>query len=68
MRNESQEVQALKAQLRECRFALDELISQRPGIAALRCGSTTLGNLRAELAMYRGDFATPAPQHGAADR
>ena len=37
------------ALLRECRAALDELFIKKPGIEALRCGSTTLGNLRAEL-------------------
>lgn len=39
--------------LRECRLALDELIIKKPGIEALTCGSTTLGNLRAELHQYR---------------
>ena len=39
--------------LRECRSALDSLIKQRPNMAGLLCGSTTLGNLRAELGAYR---------------
>lgn len=41
------------ALLRECRAALDDLIAQRPTISTLKCGSTTLGNLRAELYNYR---------------
>ena len=41
------------ALLRECRAALDDLIAKKPGIEALQCGSTTLGNLRAELYKYR---------------
>ena len=41
------------ALLRECRHALDGLLKQRPMMAALVCGSTTLGNLRAELYKYR---------------
>ena len=39
--------------LRECRGALDSLIKQWPNMAGLLCGSTTLGNLRAELGAYR---------------
>lgn len=48
------------ALLRECRFALDELINKKPMLAALICGSTTLGNLRASLYDYRpqGIFGT----------
>jgi len=41
------------ALLRECRSALDDLIKKKPGIEALICGSTTLGNLRASLYDYR---------------
>lgn len=41
------------ALLRECRAALDDLLKQKPMIAALVCGSTTLGNLRASLYEYR---------------
>ncbi len=41
------------ALLRECRTALDSLIAQKPTLAGLLCGSTTLGNLRAELGAYR---------------
>lgn len=37
------------ALLRECRSALDDLLGKRPGLAGLLCGSTTLGNLKAEL-------------------
>ena len=40
------------ALLRECRAALDSLI-EKPELAALLCGSTTLGNLRASLHDYR---------------
>ena len=39
--------------LRECRAALDSLIAQKPTLAGLVCGSTTLGNLKAELGAYR---------------
>lgn len=39
----------LAKQLRQCRIALDSLIEQKPGIQALVCGQTTIGNLRAEL-------------------
>ena len=41
------------ALLRECRLALDELISQKPTLAGLICGSTTLGNLKSSLYDYR---------------
>jgi hypothetical protein len=41
------------ALLRECRFALDCLLEKKPTLAALVCGSTTLGNLRASLYDYR---------------
>jgi hypothetical protein len=41
------------ALLRECRSALDDLLKQKPMMAALVCGSTTLGNLRASLHEYR---------------
>ena len=53
------------ALLRECRAALDSLIAQKPTLAGLICGSTTLGNLRAELHAYRpqGVFGTaPSPK------
>ena len=36
------------AELRECVAALDALIEDRPMLAAKLCGSTTLGNRRAE--------------------
>ena len=39
--------------LRECRLAIDSLIAQKPGLAGVLCGSTTLGNLRASLYDYR---------------
>lgn len=41
------------ALLRECRAALDDMISKKPMLTGLRCGSTTLGNLRASLHEYR---------------
>lgn len=41
------------ALLRECRLAIDSLIAQKPALAGLLCGSTTLGNLRASLYDYR---------------
>ena len=41
------------ALLLECSAALDELLFRRPMLTSLRCGSTTLENLRAELAAYR---------------
>ena len=49
------------ALLRECRFALDELLKRHPTLAGVVCGSTTLGNLRAELGAYRprGVFGVP---------
>ena len=51
------------ALLRECRFALDELLRDKPMLAAKICGSTTLSNLRASLYDYRpqGVFAA-APE------
>lgn len=39
--------------LRECRGMLDALIEKFPKHAGLLCGSTTIGNLRAELGKYR---------------
>jgi hypothetical protein len=39
--------------LRECRAALDDLVKKKPGIEALHCGSTTIGNLRASLGKHR---------------
>lgn len=41
------------ALLRECRTALDSLLLQKPTLAGLLCGSTTLGNLKASLYDYR---------------
>ena len=41
------------ALLRECSFAIDELLRQKPLMAGLLCGSTTLGNLRVDLHKYR---------------
>lgn len=41
------------ALLRECRAALDSLLQQKPTLAGLLCGSTTLGNLRASMYEYR---------------
>ncbi len=39
--------------LRECRSAITELLEKKPMLGALRCGSTTLGNLRVELESMR---------------
>jgi len=39
--------------LRECRHALDDLLRDKPMLAAKHCGTTTLGNLRAMLYDYR---------------
>lgn len=39
--------------LRECRSAIVDLLEQRPMLGALKCGSTTLGNLRIELEAMR---------------
>lgn len=39
--------------LRECRAALDDLVKKKPGIEALLCGSTTIGNLRVSLGAHR---------------
>jgi hypothetical protein len=39
--------------LRECRLALDELLTKKPTLAGFVCGSTTLGNLRASLYEHR---------------
>lgn len=41
------------ALLRECRAALDVLLSKKPMLAGMVCGSTTLGNLRAMLHEHR---------------
>ncbi len=51
------------ALLRECRLALDDLLRRKPMMTGLLCGSTTLGNLRAELYAYRpqGVFNGHAP-------
>lgn len=35
--------------VRECRHMLDDLIAKKQGIESLVCGSSTIGNLRAEL-------------------
>ena len=39
--------------LRECRHALDDLLRDKPMLAAKICGTTTLGNLRTMLHAYR---------------
>ena len=39
--------------LRECRAALDVLLVNKPMLSGMKCGSTTLGNLRAQLHEYR---------------
>lgn len=43
----------MASQLRECRQALDALITNKPTLAGLLCGSTTLGNLKASLYQFR---------------
>lgn len=53
-----------KALLRECRFALDELIKKRPGIEGLLCGCTTIGNLRAKLFDFRQKPSEPDQAQG----
>lgn len=40
------------AALRECRFALDSLLEANPKLAGQVHGSTTLGNLRAEVGAF----------------
>lgn len=52
--------------LRECAAALEDLIKKKPGIEALVCGSTTLGNLRVELREYRPRGASKRTQQVAA--
>jgi hypothetical protein len=49
------------ALLRECRFAIDELIKKKPILTSLLCGSNTLGNLRASLYDYRVLFDDTPP-------
>lgn len=39
--------------LRQCRRALDDLLTKKPMLAATLCGETTLGNLRASLYEHR---------------
>lgn len=41
------------ALLRECRLAIDDLLKQKPMMAAMVCGTDTLGNLRAHMYAYR---------------
>lgn len=41
------------ALLRECRAALDDLLTKKPMLAGMSAGYTTLGNLRAMLYDYR---------------
>ena len=41
------------ALLRECRKALSSLIEQKPTVALVVCGSTTLGKLKDSLFEYR---------------
>jgi hypothetical protein len=43
------------ALLRECRAALDDLLADKPLLAAKLCGTNTLGNLRAMLYAYRAE-------------
>lgn len=43
--------------LRECRFALESVLAAHPGLARAEHGSTTLGNLCAELSPFRSTYA-----------
>lgn len=45
----------LASLLRECRLSLDDLIKQKPALAGLQCGTTTLGNLKAMLFEFRAE-------------
>lgn len=47
--NPPQDTGPLVAVIREMRLALDELLTYKPLLGAMQCGSTTLGNHRAEL-------------------
>jgi hypothetical protein len=47
------DVAALESLLREVKLALNELLEKKPMLGAMRCGTTTLGNLRA---MVHGEF------------
>ena len=40
------DVDALEQTVREVSLALDDLLEQKPMLGAMRCGTTTLGNLR----------------------
>lgn len=42
-------LRSLLLELRECRSAINAVIEQKPMMAAMRAGSTTLGNRLAEL-------------------
>ena len=52
------------ALLRECRAALDALLEKQPKLSGVVFGSTTLGNLRAELGAYRPQGVFGAPNAG----
>lgn len=41
--------------LRQCRYALEQLLEDNPKLVGRVYGSTTLGNLKAELAQYRSE-------------
>lgn len=43
------ENEILRRTLRSVLFALDSLLREKPMLAAKKCGSSTLGNLRAEV-------------------
>ena len=43
------DVAALESLLREVNLALNDLLEKKPLLGAMCCGTTTLGNLRAEL-------------------
>ena len=56
----------LLKQLRECFVAIDAVIQHRPMLAAMRAGSTTLGNRRAEAkaVIERAAVETVSPPPG----
>lgn len=68
LRAEVERLREAASLLRECRLALDDLLRDKPMLAAKLCGTTTLGNLRAMLYEYRPQGvlgATSAGDHNA---
>ncbi len=43
------DVDELESLVREAALAIDELLEKKPMLGCVRCGTTTLGNLRAAL-------------------